>query len=390
LARGGLSNACSSSLDLVAVIAAITRDRDVHAWHDRKNPSLGAVTIMHQTRSRREVLLMASGAALLTTPLMRAVSAAAPISIKIANAAGGLNQTMGELMRQQQFLESFGLAPEVIAVADGTRILGGLVSRSVDISTMSGFGQAFPAIERGAPIKILAGGALLPGLALFSAKPEVTGLKKLEGKTIGTGSIGALIYQLTITLLQKYQVNTSGIRFVNVGSSADILRAVSAGTVDAGAGDVALIDQAPAHHVHLIEHGNMSVELKEYTFQGAWTLARNIDSERDALVRTLAAYARLYRFVQDPGSQEAFTRARRTVFPGGPESDSQALWNYIQTYKPFAVDLTLSPERLRYMQQLNISFNVQKELLPFERVADMSLAAEALKLLDTKAIQRGR
>ena len=315
--------------------------------------------------------------------------AAKPASIKIANAAGGLNLTMRELMRQQQFLESLGLAPEILDVADGTRILGGLVSRSVDISTMSGFGQVFPAIERGAPIKILAGAAMLPGLALFSAKPGVTALKDLAGKTIGTGSIGALVHQLTMTLLKKYQVNTSAIRFVNVGSSADILRAVAAGTVDAGAADVALIEHAAEHRVHPIEHGNMSVELKEFTYQGAWTVAANIASERDALVRTLAAYAKLYRFVQNLASQDDFFRARRTVFPRATESDAQAQWNYIQTYKPFAVDLVLSPERLRYMQALNVGFKVQKEVLPFERVADMSLAADALKLLGGKAIHTG-
>jgi ABC-type nitrate/sulfonate/bicarbonate transport system substrate-binding protein len=344
---------------------------------------------MNQWLSRRDLLLRASGLPILGLPLMRAAKAS-PMVIKIANAGGNLNLTMGELMRQQKFLESFGLAPDILTVADGTRILGGLVSRSVDISTMSGFGQAFPAIERGAPIKILAGGALLPGLALFSAKTGIGVLKDLEGKTIGTGSIGALIYQLTVTLLQKYQVNTSGIRFVNVGSSADILRAVAAGTLDAGAADVALVGSAAEHHVHLIEHGNMTIELAEYTFQGAWTLARNIDSERDALVRTLAAYAKLYRFVQNPGSRAAFFQARRTAFTSASESDHEAQWNYIQTYKPFAVDLTLSPERLRYMQQLNVSFKVQKEILPFERVADMSLAADALKLLGGMSNQEAR
>ena len=340
---------------------------------------------MRQRLSRRELLLKVSGAALSSSPLRGAFAAAKPVGIKIANAAGSLNLTMAELMRQQQFLESFDLAPELLGVADGTRILGGLLGRSVDISTMSGFGQAFAAIERGAPIKILAGGAMLPGLALFSARPGVTVLKHLEGKTIGTGSIGALVYQLTMTLLQKYKVDTSAIRFVNVGSSADILRAVAAGTVDAGAADVALIDHAAEHHVHLIEHGNMSVELREYTYQGAWTVAQNIVSERDALVRTLAAYAKLYRFVQSPGAREAFFRAHRKVFPTAPESDPQAQWDYIQGYKPFAVELTLSPERLRYMQALNVSFKVQQGILPFERVADMSLATDALKLLDGKA-----
>jgi ABC-type nitrate/sulfonate/bicarbonate transport system substrate-binding protein len=288
---------------------------------------------------------------------------------------------MGALMRQQRFYESFGLAPEVLAVADGTRILGGVVSGSVDASMMSGFGQVFPAIERGATIKILGGGALLPTVALFSAKPSVRTLQDLQGKTIGTGSIGALIYQLTVCLLQKYQVDPSTMRFVNIGSSADVFRAVAAGTVDAGVAEAALIDNAADYGVHLIDHGNMSIELPGYTFQGAWALERKIATARDALVRALAAHARLYRFVQSPESKEAFVQARRSLFPHARESEHIAQWNYIQTYKPFAVDLVLSPERLRYMQQLNVSFKVQKQVLDFDRVADMSLARDAVKLL---------
>src|SRR5262245_5803868 len=50
-------------------------------------------------------------------------------------------------------------------------------------------------------------------------------------------------------------------------------------------------------------------------------------------------------------------------------------------HKPFAVDLVLSPERVRYMQDLNVSLGVQKSVLPFERVCDMSLARDAVKLL---------
>jgi ABC-type nitrate/sulfonate/bicarbonate transport system substrate-binding protein len=302
--------------------------------------------------------------------------------LTIANASGSMNLTMAELMRQEKLLESFDLEPNILTVADGTRILGGVVSGSVDLSTMSGFGQAFPAIERGARIKILGGGALLPILGLFSAQPNIKVLKDLEGKTVGTGSIGALIYQLTANLLEKYGVDVSKVRFANIGSSADIFRAVVAGTVDAGAGDVALIDNAAAHHVHLLDHGNMSIELKEYTFQGAWTSDQKIATMRDSLVRALAAYGKLYRFVQNPDSKDAFFRARRSIFPNAPMSDHQALWNYIQTYKPFAVNIALEPERFHYMQMLNVGFKVQKEILPFERVADMSLAADAVKLLD--------
>ncbi len=288
---------------------------------------------------------------------------------------------MGALMRQEGFLESFGLDPAEIQVADGTRILGAIVGGSVDVSMMSGFGQVFPAVEHGAAIKILAGGALLPVLALFSGKPYVRTLKDLEGRVVGTGSVGALVYQLTVLLLRKYGVDTSKVRFVSIGSSADIFRAVSAGTVDAGVGQAALIDEAAAHRVHLVEHGNMSVELKAYTFQGAWASDRTIAAKRDALVRTLAAYAKLYRFVQSPHSMNAFLKARRSVFPNATEADDLAQWHYIQKYRPYAVDLTLSQERLRYMQEVNVGFGVQRAILPFGEVADMSLARDALRLL---------
>src|SRR6202022_2979536 len=113
--------------------------------------------------TRRDLLLNAARAALVAAlPARVALAAAGPTPIRIANAAGGLNLVMAELMRQQRFLESFGLAPDVLGVSDGTKVLGGVVSGSVDASFMSGFGQVFPAIERGAPIRIIGGGALLP------------------------------------------------------------------------------------------------------------------------------------------------------------------------------------------------------------------------------------
>src|SRR5277367_3977323 len=118
---------------------------------------------MTRAQARRAFLIRASSmVALGAASKLSAVAATGPTPITIANASGDLNLTMGALMHQEKLLESFGLAPEVLVVADGTRILGGVVGGSVDATFMSGFGQVFPAIERGAPIKILAGGALLP------------------------------------------------------------------------------------------------------------------------------------------------------------------------------------------------------------------------------------
>ena len=56
-------------------------------------------------------------------------------------------------------------------------------------------------------------------------------------------------------------------------------------------------------------------------------------------------------------------------------------WQFAQKYKAYDTDLTLSQERIDYMQKLNVEFGIQKTVLPFNEVADMSLAKDAVKLL---------
>lgn len=331
--------------------------------------------------TRRGVLGTMLAAGLMGPRLGMAAPAGTPTPVSIANAGGAVNQAMQELMKQQGFLEEFGLAPNVLTVADGSKILSGIVGGSLDLSTMSGFGQLFPAIERGAEIRILGGAALLPSLALFTTKPDVKTLKDLEGRTIGTGSLGALIHQLMVALLRKHGVDVSKVQFVNIGASVDIFKGAAMGTVDAGVGELAIIEQQEQYKVRLVEKGNLAVELPEYTYQGAWTSTALIEKERDKLVRTMAAYAKLYRFVQTPDAKDAFFKARKTVFPNASEADSNAVWTVIQKYKPFAADLVLNEERLNFMQQLNIDLKVQTKLLPFDKVADMSIARDAIALL---------
>jgi NitT/TauT family transport system substrate-binding protein len=327
--------------------------------------------------SRRDMLL--SGAAALALTGCGKQSSESRL-VHVATTAG-VNLTMWELLKQQKFLESFAVPADVIAMADGSKILGGIYSGSVDVAPMSGFSQIFPAIERGADIKIINAAALVPMLALYSGKDNVHSLQDIAGKVVGVGSLGALDHQLTVTLLKKYSVDVASVRFVNIGSNIDVFKGVIARTVDAGVGPASYYDDAASYNVHAIPNGNMSVELPQFTYQAGWTSNRVIEAKRDLLVRVLAAYARLFRFVEQPAALEAFLKARKTIFPRAPEREHMNEWNFLQTAKPFATGLILSPERVRYIQQTNLDFKVQKTMLPFERVADMSLARDALKLL---------
>jgi ABC-type nitrate/sulfonate/bicarbonate transport system substrate-binding protein len=218
-------------------------------------------------------------------------------------------------------------------------------------------------------------------LALFSAKGNVRSVKDLEGKVIGIGALGSLLHQLAVAVLLKHDVDVTKIRFLNVGSNTDVFRSVIAGTVDAGAGPASYISDAARYKVHAVENGDMSVELPEFTYQGGWTSTRAIETQRDQIVRVMAAYLKLFRFVQEPSSRDAFLLARRAAFPGAQENEHVSEWDFLQRTKPLSQDLVLSPERVRYLQQINLDFQVQKEMLPYERVVDPTLAQDALKLV---------
>lgn len=333
---------------------------------------------MTGTLSRRAVLTGLSAAAvLLASGCGR--SGNSRNSIRIGTTEG-LNLTMTQLLRQEGFFKSFDVDADVLALADGSKALGGIFGGSMDLVPMSGIGQLFPAMERGAGLKIINAATLIPLLALFSSKPSVRTLKDLEGKVMGVGSVGSLDYLLTVTLLRKYSVDVSTVRFVNIGSNIDTFKAVRAGTIDAGVGPASYVDDADWYKVHALTNGDMSVELQDFTYQAGWTSQTVIQSKRDALVRVLAAYAKLFRFVQQPSGRDAFLSASRAVFPTTPQREHVDEWNFLQKVKPFALDLMLSPERVQYVQKINVDFGIQKEILPYDRVVDMSLVQDALKL----------
>ena len=333
-----------------------------------------------QMLSRRHVL--ATGLAAAGVGLTRPAIAQQLASTTVANAAGNVNITLQQMLKDLNLYEKYGLKPNLMAVADGSKIMGGLIGGDIDSSMMSGFGQIFPAIEKGAKLKMIGGCQMMPSLTLFTSKDDVRTLKDLEGKTIGTGSIGALLHQLCVALLVKNGVDVNKVRFVNIGASGDVFRAAIMGTIDAGTGETAVLEDMELFpKLRMVEGGNMTTGLAEYTYQGAWTSDRIIQSKRDMLVRTLAAHAELYRYLHTPAAKADFLKARAKMLPNSTEKEGLSQWDYIQHYKPYAVDLVLSDERLAYIQKINVETKVQSAIMPTERVADMTIARDALALL---------
>ena len=83
---------------------------------------------MVQLISRRMAIAQFSAAAALATGACGRGGKGGDGKIRIGSASGSFNLTMTALMKQQGFLESFGLHPETIPVSDGAKIKIGRAS----------------------------------------------------------------------------------------------------------------------------------------------------------------------------------------------------------------------------------------------------------------------
>ncbi|KAA9160058.1 ABC transporter substrate-binding protein [Amycolatopsis acidicola] len=328
----------------------------------------------------RRSLLKAGGLAGLATVAAAcgAAGSSSPGSVSIINTSSNDTLVLQQLMKDQKLYEAFQVTADVQNVSDGTRLMGSIIQGRSDLAVFSGFSQIFPAVARGGKLKIIGGVSAGPDYAVFSAKPDIRSLKDLEGRSVGTGAIGALLHEIMLALFDKNGVDASKVKFVNVGSSTDVFRAVSAGTVDAGPALVTYFDKQDQYGVHSISQ--VWKELPQFAQQAAFASQDTIDNHREALVRTLAAHAKVFRFVSDPANTAAYLAAN-TAVKGAPQDEATTLLQFYQQNPFFRQDLVFTEEQVTQIQELNVRTGVQPSVLPFDQVCDLSLAKEAVSRL---------
>lgn len=292
----------------------------------------------------------------------------------------GSNDTLilQQLMDDMGYMHEQGITAKTTNVSSGSDLMGSIIGGKSDIAILTGFSQIFPAIEKGADLKLLGAVSLIPGDAIYSAKPDIHSVKDLRGKSVGTGQVGALLSELFLAAFQKEGVDPKSVTFVNIGSSTDVFKAVSAGKVDAGIGYVSYYDQQDKYGVHAIaDLWNM---LPRFTLQGPFASAKTIDSKGDELAKVLAAYLHTFRYASSKASKDDYLKAALKV-PGEDEATATTLWNFYQDHHFFSQDLQITPDRVDYLQRLNIKSGVQTKMLAFDDVTDLSVAKKAVSLL---------
>jgi ABC-type nitrate/sulfonate/bicarbonate transport system substrate-binding protein len=330
---------------------------------------------------RREFLarsVVAGAAARYALPATAAQSAGSLARVNIVGTSGTTTLVNSALLSRTGFLTQFGIAPNFVNVGDGSKVVAALISGDVDICPQAGFTQVLAAIEKGAPLKLVGGATDRNFNAIFSGNPAMKTLKDLEGHTVAVGALGTQLHQNMIALFRKYGVDAAKVRFVNVGASVDVFKAVKARVVDAGPAEIWL---EGGSGLHILQNGKTFESLPDFVNQAAFTSERAIAQKRDLIVRTLAAYAKLYRYIMSGDSQAAFVVASATALGKNDSEAALAQWKFYREIQPFAASLALDETRLKYMQELNVITGSQKTVMPYARVADMSLARDALKLL---------
>jgi ABC-type nitrate/sulfonate/bicarbonate transport system substrate-binding protein len=306
--------------------------------------------------------------------------------VHIIDAGGPHELATVELLHRQGYLERLGIRANRTYVKNGSEATELLLAGHGDVAMQVGFGPALVAIEKKAPLRVIAGSNLLTVHAVYSQKPDIRRLKDLEHRTVGVGAPGALTHQLIYAALLKKAVDPSTVRFVSIGNSATIFGALLAGEIDAGFGETDVFEHQAHYGVHALEDAVLWRELPEFPNQASFATAAALRDKRAALVRTLAAHALLYRFIHSPGSWEAYAAARAAGLPGSQPEESRAQWCFYQRYHPFAHDLRLPEAQARYLQELNVAMKLQPRVMPFEALADMSLAQDALRLLENGSL----
>jgi NitT/TauT family transport system substrate-binding protein len=99
------------------------------------------------------------------------------------------------------------------------------------------------------------------------------------------------------------------------------------------------------------------------------------------LVGVMSAYGALYNYLMSPAAHDAFFEARRRAEKKFDKASAQAVWDFIQTQRPYSRDLSLTDDDIGYQQDMYIGLGGLRRKLPFAAVADMSAARAAAKLI---------
>jgi NitT/TauT family transport system substrate-binding protein len=290
--------------------------------------------------------------------------------VRFAYPAKSLNYLPITIGRDKGMFQREGIDLQLVLVASTIQVTA-LTTGDIDFSGAQS--QVMAGAARGLPVKVVGFLTTKPSFWLM-AKPEIKSMAELKGKIIGITAIGSSTETLARFLVTKNGLTPDReVAFIGTGTTANILTAMKAGTVDAGV-------LSPPFNAMATQMGYRTLayfgDYVEQSLSGLGTADRMIRERPELVRRMLAATIKSLRFIQQrPADSIQFISKEWSV-------DSAAATELYKSMLPaFSKDGGMDEKGIRDALKRETERMALKEETPLSKVMDLRLLREVQKEL---------
>lgn len=278
---------------------------------------------------------------------------------------------------EQGFFDEEDIDAEIVPIASGTTTARGVISGDLEFGT-AGPGPFFASIASGAGLTFI--GSLFTAVPhVMYVREDIDSLEDLMGQSVGGGQPGALLQQLAYASFLEAGLDADGVSYVNIGGSPDVFLGVVGGTVQAGvAGSEYLLELENDPSLPVKALFPVAERIPNYMRNGDVVSAALLEDDRDLVVRATTAYVRGARYAAE-NQEEAVAWA--VAETGATEEGATAVWEEYVNDQLVNLDYAITAEQLDFTQEISVTSGDLDEVLPYEDIADPTVAEEALARL---------
>ncbi len=310
----------------------------------------------------------------LITAFLFCAQASATDRIRVSVTNYNMSYLAAGVAAKRGFFKEEGLDVEIVRM-NANVAMSSLISGDVDYTMI--FASVIRAAMRGIPLKVIAVLIDSPPYA-FIARPEITAMKALKGKTVGIG-----VYGSSNDIIARMMLERSGIdpdketKLVAFGSDAARFAALKEGLVEAAIIAPPADAQARKLGLSVLARAN---DLFKFPHIGLGTTNKKLKENAQEVVRVIRAFIKANRFVRD-NRQETIN----VLADWGRTQKEDAIASYDSTWQVFSPDGAMPDDGMRLVLD-----DAQKALkatrtYAINEVADAGPLREAQRTLGIKS-----
>ena len=268
--------------------------------------------------------------------------------------------------QERGFFREEGLDPQLVQVR-ATAAIAAIVSG--EVHALGSIGSAIRAVQRGAPVKVLAVSLRRPLFWLVS-RPELKSFPDLKGKVMGTTTLGGSQHTAGVRLLRRAGLNPEkDVTVVLAGDVPTQLQALVNGSVQIGIlSPPTLIVARDKYKMNVLASA-----MDEFASlqNGLAVLDRNLGEQRDLVKRILRARAKGNRYFHqnERGTSEVLAKYLNVDLPA-------ALETYRISRAAFTTDGIPSDNEVNEYLKMDAQILGLPAPVPASRIFDFSLQRE--------------